>query len=521
MNKITYLLSLICVLAFSSCEEDKVYYNTAAKADFTIGESMYELGQAAVFTDTSVPDEGNKIVSWLWEFGDEAESTSKEQNPTFTYQSDGTFTIKLTVTDNNGLSATAKKDLTVLDPAKSINVMWQKEMGGPIENTVSPALSTDGNTVYMITNQTSTGAFDVKLFAYDTANGDRRWTFDVTAKMNELNPGGGASMVYASPAVGPNGDVYIAVRDLKPAVAGSHVRAFFLFAIGSDGTMKWAYKAADSNLYAVTPAIDASGNIYIGHRGKKLIVLSPAGEVIKEISLGVEVLSGLSLSKDGTIYFGSSKNTGYFGYDFVTETQKFVYKKDLGNTALKGNSYTIGADGTIYTVAELTSGGAVIALNPDGTEKWVYATPGAIINGGVAIGADGTLYANGGVAVEGQQSAGVFALNADGSLKWHYATAEDVNNCVPIVDNRGYVHILSDKAVYYIVKPDGSLLSSAELGVKCSSSPVMDSKGYLYVGLEAVAGTSDMLCVSSGARSYADSAWPMKGQNPQRTGLQK
>ena len=29
--------------------------------------------------------------------------------------------------------------------------------------------------------------------------------------MNELNPGGGASMVYASPAVGPNGDVYIVV----------------------------------------------------------------------------------------------------------------------------------------------------------------------------------------------------------------------------------------------------------------------------------------------------------------------
>ncbi len=61
---------------------------------------------------------------------------------------------------------------------------------------------------------------------------------------------------------------------------------------------KWAYKAADSNLYAVTPAIDASGNIYFGHRGKKLIVLSPAGNVIKEIALDMEVLSGVSLSKE-------------------------------------------------------------------------------------------------------------------------------------------------------------------------------------------------------------------------------
>ncbi|WP_343028903.1 PKD domain-containing protein, partial [Bacteroides xylanisolvens] len=197
MNKVTYLVSLICILLFSSCEEDKVYYNTAAKADFTIGEDMYELGQTAVFKDASIPDEGNQIVSWLWEFGDAAKSVSMEQNPTFIYQSDGTFTIKLTVTDNNGLRASAKKDLTILDPAKAINVMWQKEMGGPIENTVSPALSADGKTVYMITDQTSTGAFDVKLFAYDTSNGAQRWAFDVTAKMNELNPGGGASMVYA------------------------------------------------------------------------------------------------------------------------------------------------------------------------------------------------------------------------------------------------------------------------------------------------------------------------------------
>ena len=35
MNRLAYLLSLICILAFSSCEEDKVYYHTAAKADFT------------------------------------------------------------------------------------------------------------------------------------------------------------------------------------------------------------------------------------------------------------------------------------------------------------------------------------------------------------------------------------------------------------------------------------------------------------------------------------------------------
>lgn len=83
MNRLAYLLSLICILAFSSCEEDKVYYHTAAKADFTIGENMYELGQTAVFKDASIPDEGSRIVAWLWEFGDAKKSVSTEQNPTF------------------------------------------------------------------------------------------------------------------------------------------------------------------------------------------------------------------------------------------------------------------------------------------------------------------------------------------------------------------------------------------------------------------------------------------------------
>ena len=120
MNKVTYLVSLICILLFSSCEEAKVYYNTAAKADFTIGEDMYELGQTAVFKDASIPDEGNQIVSWLWEFGDAAKSVSTEQNPTFVYQSDGTFTIKLTVTDNNGCVPAQRKISRFWTPQKQL-----------------------------------------------------------------------------------------------------------------------------------------------------------------------------------------------------------------------------------------------------------------------------------------------------------------------------------------------------------------------------------------------------------------
>ena len=178
------------------------------------------------------------------------------------------------------------------------------------------------------------------------------------------------------------------------------------------------------------------------------------------------------------------------------------------------------SNGTIYTVAALTGGGGIVAVNPNGTQKWVYKTPGVIQYGGAVLGMDGTLYANGGKVVAGVPSAGVVALNQDGSLKWLFATNEDMNNCVPLVDNRGFIHALSDNAIYYILRPDGTLFSSSVLGVKTFSSPLMDAKGRIFVGIETSAGVSEMFCLSSGAKSYAASAWPMKGKNPQRTSLQ-
>jgi len=39
-------------------------------------------------------------TSWLWDFGDG--STSTEQNPVHTYESEGSFTVKLTATNSAG-----------------------------------------------------------------------------------------------------------------------------------------------------------------------------------------------------------------------------------------------------------------------------------------------------------------------------------------------------------------------------------------------------------------------------------
>jgi len=64
------------------------------------------------FTDESTGDPN----SWEWDFGDGG--SSGEQNPEYTYETPGTYTVGLTVSNNAGTNVSEKTDyITVTDPA--------------------------------------------------------------------------------------------------------------------------------------------------------------------------------------------------------------------------------------------------------------------------------------------------------------------------------------------------------------------------------------------------------------------
>jgi subtilisin family serine protease len=62
------------------------------------------------FTDTSTDSDG-QVVAWSWDFGDGYASTA--QHPSRTYAEAGTYTVVLTVTDNDGATDTASQNVTV------------------------------------------------------------------------------------------------------------------------------------------------------------------------------------------------------------------------------------------------------------------------------------------------------------------------------------------------------------------------------------------------------------------------
>jgi PKD repeat protein len=62
------------------------------------------------FTNTSTDSDGS-VVAWSWGFGEGASSV--EQSPSHTYASDGTYTVTLVVTDDDGGIDTTSQGVTV------------------------------------------------------------------------------------------------------------------------------------------------------------------------------------------------------------------------------------------------------------------------------------------------------------------------------------------------------------------------------------------------------------------------
>lgn len=84
--------------------------NQLPSADFTANEYS---PRAVSFSDQSSDPDGS-LASWSWDFGDGQGST--EQSPNHAYGAPGDYTVRLTVTDDRGASATKSKTVTVAGP---------------------------------------------------------------------------------------------------------------------------------------------------------------------------------------------------------------------------------------------------------------------------------------------------------------------------------------------------------------------------------------------------------------------
>jgi hypothetical protein len=238
--------------------------------------------------------------------------------------------------------------------------------GGPI--ATQPTIGSDGTVYY-----TSQDGFRAL-----TSAGNLKWFYPYT-------PTASSQVYWLIPAIGPDGTIYIADRNL--------------IALNPNGTLKWSKSYADW-LIAICPAISPDGTLHIisqGQTGPQAIYAIASDGTLLSTTVQAAPWLTISLDQKGNLYtiilnsltmmnpsgeimntFGGTTSTWYV----VGADGTVCYRDSATNNIVLAGGYPMGSDwdpfamatdDTIYGVTQ--TGGTVRAYNNAGQLLW--ALPGA------------------------------------------------------------------------------------------------------------------------------------------------
>jgi len=211
----------------------------------------------------------------------------------------------------------------------------------------SPVISYDGNIIFA-------DADNWNIIAL-CPNGTQKWSYHTDM------------VVYSSPAIGLDGTIYCGCHDT------------YLYALyPNNGTLKWKFKTGD--WIRVSPCIADDGTIYCVSTDGYLYAIDPNGT--KKWRTWVEAGTSPTIGQDGTIYAGWSK---LYAVNPTNGSIKWIF--DTGG-CIQGGTPCTSKEGTIYFGT--SSGGYLITLNPNGTERFRIHIGSC--ESAPAIGIDGTIY---------------------------------------------------------------------------------------------------------------------------------
>jgi outer membrane protein assembly factor BamB len=242
-----------------------------------------------------------------------------------------------------------------------------------------------------------------------------------------------------------------------------------VYAIYPNGTMKWKYHI--EGWITSTPALAEDGTLYIGCWDKKLYALNSSNGDLKWKcgSHGGIIVSDPCIGDDGTIYFGTTRgqNEGEIIAVNLNGTLKWIYP--TGDYIYSDPA--IGDDGTIYIGSDDSY---LYAMNPNGTLKWRFKT-GSYIKAPPSIAEDGTIYI-------GSYDSYLYAINPNGTLKWKLDDAG--TSCNPAIGKDGTIYI-SRHTKFIAINPNGTKKWTFPLGEDRhidDSSCAISVDGTIYVG---------------------------------------
>jgi outer membrane protein assembly factor BamB len=217
------------------------------------------------------------------------------------------------------------------------------------------------------------GSEDYAVYAFKMGGGNPEWFFMTTY------------FIDATPTLSVDGMTLYA--------AGADDKVYAIPTGPSSGSPKsrWIVQATDPTMmdagiqfpiYAA-PAVGADGTVYVAYNNGSVVALDPSGNQKWFFMAGGPVHAAPAIGGDGNLYVASEDNSLY-AVDAVTGAKKWAFPTGGKLEA----SPTIDGNGTIYVGSD---DGKLYAVGGDGTMKWA-ATLGGAVASAPSIGMGGMLY---------------------------------------------------------------------------------------------------------------------------------
>lgn len=260
--------------------------------------------------------------------------------------------------------------------------------------------------------------------------------------------------LLGAPAIARDETIYIGSND------------FHLYALNSDGSLKWKFKT--KSYVQSSPIIREDESIIFGSRDRNLYALSKDGELLWTFYSGGEIEATPVLDKEGNIYFGTKSNL-FFA---LNKEGKLLWKTNLHSPILA--TCAIDKATNIYVGNQI---GTLFSLDMQGKIQWQYKTKGAI-RSTPAIDKDGIIYVT-------STDWSLHVLNREGKLLYNYRTAWHIT-ATPALGFDSTLYVGSwDWNMYAFSTLQGKQLWKTNIGnyaTYIASSALVDKNSRVYVG---------------------------------------